>query len=162
MTRAISRQKLAGRVGDDAAEAVELAGEDVAFAGLVDVGRCVDEAGEADVGEGGLGALVVQTGEEAAGPGPGEGDEEEVQEGHFVVVEVGVELGFNAEGGRVEAVEAEQGVGGVEEGGEARVLQGEQVVQEPDGVAEVGEGVAGGGWRWWCEGGRGGCWCRGG
>ncbi len=38
--------------------------------------------------------------------GPGDGDEEEVQEGHFVVEEVGVELGFDAEGGRVEAMEA--------------------------------------------------------
>jgi hypothetical protein len=59
-------------VGDDMAEAVDLAGEDVALARIVDVGCGVDEAGQADVGEGGLGPFVIQAGEQAAGFRPGD------------------------------------------------------------------------------------------
>ena len=98
-------------VGDDTAESVELAGEDVALGGFIDVGVDGDESGESDLGKGGLNAFVVESGEEAARGGGGDGNEEEVQKGHFVVVEVGVVLGLDAQGRGVDAVEAQ--VGGV-------------------------------------------------
>jgi hypothetical protein len=67
----------------------------------------VDEAGQEGGGEGGLNPFIVQAGEQAAGARLGNRDDEKVQEGHFVMEEVGVELEF------------------------ARVFQGEEVVQEP-------------------------------
>jgi hypothetical protein len=45
----------------------------------------MDEAADADDGEGWLGTFVVQPCEEAAVTLAGEGGEEEVQEGHFLV-----------------------------------------------------------------------------
>ena len=66
-------------------------------------------------------------------------DEEEVQGGQCIVVEEGVVLGFDAQGRRADAVEAQiGGVGGVQEVGEVGIAEGGVVVQEAEGEGEGG------------------------